>query len=55
MNTLFANTLTEWYPGWIEYHNGETVYAEPLEPLAKWDHPYMKDNLPSSMHEDSYA
>ena len=54
-NTLFVNTLTEWYPGWIEYHNGETVYPEPLEPLAKWDHPFMKDNLPSAMHEDSYA
>jgi hypothetical protein len=54
-NTRFVNTNSEWYPEWIEYHNGEIVYPEPLEPLAKWDHPFMKDNLPSAMHEDSYA
>ncbi len=45
----------EWYPSWLEYHQGEVVYPDALEPLIKWKHPYMKDNLPSAMHEDSYA
>ena len=45
----------EWYPSWIEFNNGKAVYPESLEPLSKWKHPFMKDNLPSAMHEDSYA
>jgi hypothetical protein len=53
--TKFVQVNTGWYPGWIDYKDGEIVYPEPLEPLSKWDHPFMKDNLPSAMHEDSYA
>jgi len=55
VTTKFANVQAEWYPGWIEYNAGKTVYPKSLDPLPKWDHPYMKDNLPSAMHEDSYA
>ena len=44
-----------WYPSWLEYRAGEMKYPEPVAPLTKWDHPFMKDNLPSAMHEDSYA
>jgi len=53
--TKFVKVEASWYPSWIEYHNGKIVFPKSLEPLAKWDHPYMKDNLPSAMHEDSYA
>ena len=51
----FVNVEAEWYPSWIEYQGGVEVYPEALKPLSKWDHPFMKDNLPSAMHEDSYA
>jgi len=51
----FVNVQAEWYPSWIEYNGGKAVYPKPLDPLPKWDHPFMKDNLPSAMHEDSYA
>jgi hypothetical protein len=51
----FVKVKAEWYSTWIEYHHGEKVYPESIEPLAKWKHPFMKDNLPSAMHEDSYA
>jgi hypothetical protein len=50
----FVNVEADWYPGWIEYQGGK-IYPESLKPLPKWDHPFMKDNLPSAMHEDSYA
>jgi len=53
--TKFVTVEANWYPSWIEYHNGKIVYPRSLEPLEKWDHPFMKDNLPSAMHEDSYA
>ena len=54
-NPRFAGVEVEWYPGWMENHDGDTVYPEAMAPLPKWDHPFMKDNLPSAMHEDSYA
>ena len=44
-----------WYPGWLEYKAGEDPYPNSLPSLQKWDHPFMKDDLPSAMHEDSYA
>lgn len=44
-----------WYPGWLEHHEGKLKYHVPLLPLEKWKHPFMKDNLSSAMHEDSYA
>ncbi len=44
-----------WYDGWLEYRGDENPYPKSLPPLVKWDHPFMKDNLPSAMHEDSYA
>jgi hypothetical protein len=53
--TRFVNVTAEWYPSWIEYQGGEAVYPKSLDPLQKWDHPFLKDNLPSAMHEDSYA
>ena len=53
--TKFVKVEAQWYPSWIEYHNGDLVYPNELEPLNKWKHPYMKDDLPSAMHEDSYA
>jgi hypothetical protein len=55
VNPRYAGVETGWYPGWIAYNNGDTVYPEALAPLPKWDHPFMKDNLPSAMHEDCYA
>jgi hypothetical protein len=51
----FVDVQAEWYPSWIEYNGGKAVYPKSLDPLPKWDHPFMKDNLPSAMHEDSYA
>lgn len=51
----FVKVDAEWYPGWIEYNHGKEVYPEALSPLQKWKHPYMKEGLPSAMHEDSYA
>jgi hypothetical protein len=53
--TKFVEVHSGWYPGWIEHHGGTIAYPEPLEPLSKWAHPFMKEHLPSAMHEDSYA
>ncbi len=44
-----------WYDSWLDYKASDNFYPNPLEPLNKWDHPFMKDNLPSAMHEDSFA
>lgn len=54
-DTKFTKVEAAWYPGWIEYNQGKDLYPDPLDPLTKWKHPFMKDNLPSAMHEDSYA
>ena len=51
----FVKVDAEWYPSWIEYHNDSVVYPDALDPLVKWKHPFMKEGLPSAMHEDSYA
>jgi len=51
----FVKVEAQWYSSWIEYHQGKVVYPDALKPLAKWKHPYMKEGLPSAMHEDSYA
>ncbi len=51
----FVKVEADWYPSWIEYNQGKKIYPEPLPPLSKWDHPFMKDNLPSAMHEDPLA
>ena len=53
--TRMVKVDVAWYPSWLEYKKDETPYPEILQPLSKWDHPFMKDNLPSAMHEDSYA
>jgi hypothetical protein len=53
--TKYVNVEADWFPSWIEFNQGKIVYPESLDPLPKWDHPFMKDNLPSAMHEDSYA
>jgi hypothetical protein len=53
--TKFVKVDAQWYPSWLEYHQGKVVYPDALEPLTKWKHPFMKDDLPSAMHEDSYA
>ena len=42
-----------WFPEWEERY-GQTL-PDPLAPLAKWEHPYMKKKYASEMHEDSYA
>jgi len=51
----FVKVEADWYPSWIEFQDGQKKYPESLKPLPKWEHPFMKDNLPSAMHEDSYA
>src|SRR5210317_1531139 len=51
----FVKVEADWYPSWIEYNNGKPAYPASLDPLPKWKHPFMKDGLPSAMHEDSYA
>jgi len=51
----FVKVEAEWYPSWIEYHTDSVVYPDALDPLVKWKHPFMKEGLPSAMHEDSYA
>ena len=51
----FVKVEAGWYPSWIEFNNGKPVYPASLDPLPKWKHPFMKDGLPSAMHEDSYA
>ena len=53
--TKFAKVEAEWYPSWIEYKQGKVLYPDALDPLIKWKHPFMKEGLPSAMHEDSYA
>ena len=53
--TRMARVDAGWYPGWLEYKSGDTIYPDRLKSLEKWKHPYMKDNLPSAMHEDSHA
>ena len=55
VNPRFVNVRAEWYPSWVEFKGGKEVYPEPLDPLEKWKHPWMKHGLPSAMHEDSYA
>lgn len=46
----------EWYPSWIEFRGSESLYPESLKPMVKkWDDPFMKDDLPSAMHEDAAA
>ncbi len=51
----FVKVEADWYPGWIEYQQGKAQYPDALDPLVKWKHPFMKEGLPSAMHEDSYA
>ena len=53
--TRMVKSDVDWYNSWLEYKAGESPYPESLAPLQKWDHPFMKDHLPSAMHEDSYA
>ena len=53
--TRMVKVNTGWYSEWLEYKSGDNPYPDPLPPLQKWNHPFMKDNLPSAMHEDSYA
>ena len=55
VETKFVKVEAEWYPSWIEHHQGKVVYPDALKPLSKWKHPYMKEGLPSAMHEDSHA
>ena len=51
----FVKVEAEWYPSWIEYNQGKVVYPNALAPLSKWKHPFMKEGLPSAMHEDASA
>jgi len=52
----FVPVKVEWYPSWVEYRGSESLYPESIKPaVKKWNHPFMKDNLPSAMHEDVSA
>ena len=52
----FVPVKVEWYPSWLEYRGSESMYPESLKPsVKKWNHPFMKDDLPSAMHEDVAA
>jgi hypothetical protein len=53
--TKFVDVDADWYTSWLDFKDGKAVYPAPLEPSAKWQHPHMKNHLPSAMHEDSYA
>jgi hypothetical protein len=53
--TRMVRVNAAWYPSWLEYNSGEKKYPETLPELEKWEHPHMKNHLPSAMHEDSYA
>lgn len=53
VKTHYANVDVGWFPEWVERF-GQKL-PEPLPPLEKWDHPYMKKKYASEMHEDSYA
>ena len=53
--TRLVKVNVGWYPSWLEFNKGDTIYPTPLNPLEKWVHPNMKEGLPSAMHEDSYA
>lgn len=53
--TRMVKVNVGWYPSWLEYRAGADKYPSALPPLPKWNHPFMKDSLPSAMHEDSYA
>lgn len=51
----FTRIETGWYDEWLEYTGGEERLPEPLPPLEKWQHPYMKYRFTSAMHEDAHA
>ena len=51
----YAKVEAEWYPSWVEYMNGKEEYPASLPPLEKWEHPYMKFDLSSAMHEDCFS
>jgi hypothetical protein len=55
VRTDFAKVEVNWYPEWLEKHNGQKVYPEPLPPLDKWEHPWFNSKYPNSMHEDSHS
>ena len=55
VRTDFAKVDIHWYPEWLEKFAGEKKYPEALAELEKWNHPFLSDVYPSSMHEDSYA
>jgi hypothetical protein len=41
----------QWYDEWVS-KNGKNL-PEPLPLLEKWEHPYMKKNYSSAMHDDA--
>ena len=55
VETRFAKVEVHWYPEWLEKHDGQKIYPDPLPPIEKWDHPHLNNSVPNSMHEDSYV
>ncbi len=53
--TQAAQLETGWYDEWLEHTGGKKVLPDPLPKQEKWNHPYMKYDLPSAMHEDSHS
>ena len=53
--TDFPQVDVHWYQEWLDAHDGEKVYPDPLPQVDKWDHPWLSDVYPSSMHEDPHA
>ena len=52
--TDFAKVAIKWHPEWLEKNGGQKILPKPVASLEKWDHPYLSDRFPSSMHEESY-
>ncbi len=50
-----AEVTVHWYSEWLEKHDGQKMYPDPLLPIEKWNHPQLNNQFPSSMHEDSYS
>jgi len=55
VRTDFAKVDFKWYPEWLEKHNDQKVYPDPLPELNKWEHPMFNSKYPNSMHEDCHS
>ena len=48
----FVDVEAGWYQSWLDYNDGVKKYPNKMKTLQKWNHPWMKYDLPSAMHED---